>query len=67
MPLLDHGTELRGVAPGDGQYEATYRWLHLETGKTGETKQRFVSRRHFLELLDLWNQDARWKYWGKPS
>ena len=39
----------------------------MDTQKTGETTNKFLSRRHFLELLDHWNADHRWKYWGKPS
>jgi hypothetical protein len=67
MPLPQHDTRsMRQIGPGDGDYVVSYHWLHFETGKTGVTEQKFVSRSHFLELLDLWNQDGRWKYWSKP-
>jgi hypothetical protein len=69
LPLQpdDNFTSLRAVAQGSGDYVATYHWLHLDTQKTGETTNKFLSRRHFLELLDHWNADHRWKYWSKPS
>ncbi|WP_316207470.1 hypothetical protein [Bradyrhizobium sp. SZCCHNR3118] len=58
-------TSLRHIPPGSGDYEASYYRHHVETGITTEGTQRFVSRTHFLEQLDVWNHDSRWKYWSK--
>jgi hypothetical protein len=41
----------------------TYNWLHMPTGKTGTNTTAFNSRADFLEHLNNWNRDVRWKYW----
>jgi len=43
----------------------SYRWTHLESGKTGvktTNEHQVLSRLDFLELLNKWNRDPRWKY-----
>ncbi len=64
-----HSRELRGMphnVPACG-YEATVIRFHVETGKQWPEQMRFMSRRHMLELLDLWNgwQPGRWQYWSR--
>jgi len=61
------GSSLRYVPQGFGDYVASFHWQRIPTGKTGDKTEKFMSRSHFLELLDLWNSDPRWKYWSKPS
>lgn len=57
-------TELRRVAHNTAacSYEATIVRHHLASGSSSREMMRFMSRRHMLELLDLWNGDSRWKY-----
>jgi len=42
----------------------SYKWLHLETGKTGTKTMEFTSRLEFLEAINRWNHDDRWRYWA---
>ena len=37
-------------------YEFTYKWKHIPTGKTGERKRIFVSYEQFLESINSWNR-----------
>ncbi|WP_315729860.1 hypothetical protein [Bradyrhizobium sp. SZCCHNRI2010] len=64
VTTMDNFTELRRVPHNTTAcyYEATIVRHHLESGHKSEETMRFVSRRHMLELLDLWNCDSRWKY-----
>jgi len=43
--------------------EFTYCWLHIPTGKSGESSQKFISRLAFYDAMNSWNRDPRWKYW----
>jgi hypothetical protein len=53
------------VTPQRGDQIYTYAWRHMPSGKTGVQQGGFISRAHFLELLNRWNaaDPERWKYW----
>ena len=46
------------------EQEFTYCWFHILTGKSGESTQIFIGRLEFLEAMNNWNRDPRWKYWA---
>jgi hypothetical protein len=69
--MLDRSSELRHVShdvPGC-DYDAYVAALHVPTGKRFDRTMRFQSRRHMLELLDVWNgqQPGTWAYWTRPE
>jgi hypothetical protein len=46
----------------EGWMRLAYRWLHIETGKTGTHSGYFQHRFALPELMAHWNRDPRWKY-----
>lgn len=51
------------------QTKLTYNWLHIPTGKTGQTDRVFelptgLAEKELLSLMSQWNSmSADWKYW----
>jgi len=44
--------------------EFEYHWHHIPTGKSGMSSQSFMGLWKFLEAMNGWNRDPRWKYWS---
>jgi len=46
-------------------YQFTYHWKHIPSGKTGQRTRLFISYEHFLESLNTWNRvgSSEWLYW----
>lgn len=40
-----------------------YHWKYLITGASGLSWVWCRNRKDFLELINHWNKDERWKYW----
>ncbi len=41
-----------------------YYWLHMPTGKTGESTQEFLNDLELLRNVNDWNRAGnQWKYW----
>lgn len=47
-------------------YDMMIAVLHVPTGQRVDRRMAFLSRRHMLELLDVWNgqQPGVWVYWS---
>ena len=39
-----------------------WKWYHLETGTHGLNSGEFVNEYEFLQSVNNWNRDERWKY-----
>lgn len=62
-PEKSRGDERKTMVPDNLMMKLSYHWLHIPTGKTGVSTQRFTDRGDFLRKLANWNRDPRWKYW----